>query len=229
MIAAAGEEVARPERTLPRAILMTLAAVAGLYLAVCLVAVGVVSSAALGASSAPLADAAEAFGGDRARDAVALTALLTTAATANAVLVVTSRISYAMARDGLLPRRLAAVGRRTGAPWAALAGCAALLSAVAAAGSVELAAAVGGVLYVLHFAVPLAGLVALRRRGVGSPAFTTPAPRLVLPLAFLACGALMVASGAAGTAGAAAWLALGAAGYAAAGPALRWRRRPRRP
>jgi APA family basic amino acid/polyamine antiporter len=75
-----------------------------------------------------------------------LTALLTTAATANAVLVVTSRISFAMARDGLLPRALAAVGPRTGAPRAALSASAALLAAVAAVGSVELAAAAGGVL-----------------------------------------------------------------------------------
>jgi basic amino acid/polyamine antiporter, APA family len=51
-----------------------------------------------------LADAAERFGGAEARALVAFTALLTTAATANAVLVVTSRISFAMARDGLLPQ-----------------------------------------------------------------------------------------------------------------------------
>jgi basic amino acid/polyamine antiporter, APA family len=226
MIAAAGEEVSRPERTLPRAILITLAAVAGLYLAVCIVAIGVMSSAALGGSSAPLAEAAERFGGEGARRAVVVTALLTTAATANAVLVVTSRISFAMARDGLLPRGLASVDRRTGAPWAALAVSGALLAAVAAAGSIERAAAVGGVLYVLHFAVPLAGLVALRRRGVGEPAFTTPAPRLVIPLALAACGELLVASGLAGAGGALAWLALGALGLGAR--LLLSRRRERR-
>src|SRR6266705_412765 len=42
MVAAAGEEIDRPERNLPRAILLTLAAVLGLYLLVSLVAVGVI-------------------------------------------------------------------------------------------------------------------------------------------------------------------------------------------
>ena len=224
MVAAAGEEVQRPERTLPRAILITLAAVLGLYLLVCLVAVGVLSSAALGASPAPLADAAARFGGAGGRGAVVLAALLTTAATANAVLVVTSRISFAMARDRLLPSALAAVGARTGAPWVALAVSASLLAAVALAGSISLAASAGGFLYVLHFAVPLVALVVLRRRRIGAPAFRTPAPKLVLPLAFLACAVLVVASGTEGAVGGLGWLALGVLGYGVAA-----RRRPRVP
>jgi amino acid transporter len=60
--------------------------------------------------------------------------LLTTAATANAVLVVTSRVVFAMARDGLLPSRLAAVHRRTGAPWAAVLACGAAAADPAGAG-----------------------------------------------------------------------------------------------
>jgi APA family basic amino acid/polyamine antiporter len=225
MVAAAGEEIDRPERNLPRAILITLGAVLGLYLLVCFVAVGVMSSDALGASAAPLADAAARFGGPHARGVVVFTALLTTAATANAVLVVTSRISFAMARDGLLPAGLAPVSRRTGAPWAALAVSATLLGVVAATGSVAFAASAGGFLYVLHFVVPLAALVALRRRGgLEAAAFRTPLPGLVLPLAFLGCAVLLVASGADGVAGGLGWLALGVLGYGVAA-----RRRQRRP
>ena len=48
VVAAAGEEIERPERNLPRAILITLGAVLGLYLLVCYVAVGVMPSRALG-------------------------------------------------------------------------------------------------------------------------------------------------------------------------------------
>ena len=212
MVAAAGEEIERPERNLPRAIFITLGAVLLLYLLVCFVAIGVLSTDALGASQAPLADAAARFGGSEARAMVLITALLTTAATANAVLVVTSRISFAMARDGLLPSALARVSPRTGAPWIALAASAALLALVAATGSLSFAASAGGFLYVLHFVVPLVALVALRRRGRMPPAaFRTPAPRLVLPLAFGACAVLLVASGADGAAGGLGLLALGAA------------------
>jgi basic amino acid/polyamine antiporter, APA family len=224
MVAAAGEEVRDPERNLPRAILITLASVLGLYLAICLVAMGVLSPGALGRSHAPLADAAARFGGADARGLVVGAALLTTAATANGVLVVTSRISFAMARDGLLPHALSLVTRRSGAPFGALTASAVLLAAVAATRSVVLAASIGSFLYVLHFVVPLAALAALRRRGdLAGAGFTTPAPRLVLPVAFLACLIVLLGAGTTGAAGGTAWLGAGGLGYAVANAR---RRRP---
>lgn len=211
MIAAAGEEIERPERNLPLAILLTLAAVVLLYLLVCAVALGVMGSTSLGSSAAPLADAAASFGGSEARQLILVAALLTTAATANAILVVTSRISFAMARDGLLPTALAHASARTGAPSRTLLLSAALLGFIALAGSVTFVAAVGGFLYVLHFVVPLAALVVLRRReaGASAPAFQTPLPGVVLPLAFAGCLVLLFASGTTGALVGAAWLAFG--------------------
>lgn len=214
-MAAAGEEVRQPERNLPRAILLTLIGVVGMYLLVTLVALGSVPASRLGASTAPLAEAASAFGGAAARRLIVCCALLTTAATANAVLVVTSRVVFAMARDGLLPSGLAAVHRRTGAPWAAVLACGAALAAVAGAGSVRFATSAGGflyVLYVLHFVPPLVALVLLRRRQAGQrPAFTTPAPLLLIPLALGASAALVVASGRTGMVAGVAWLLAGLA------------------
>lgn len=209
MVAAAGEEVQRPEHNLPRAILLTLAAVLGLYLTVTLVAVGTLPAARLGTSSTPLADAALAFGGPLGRRLILACALSTTAATANAVLVVTSRIVFAMARDRFLPIRLAAVSARTGTPGAAVLTNGLLMGTMAALGTVTASAAAGGFLYVLHFVPPLAALVALYRRGEGRAAFRTPAPWLLLPLAFASCAALLVASGTAGAAVGVAWLAVG--------------------
>jgi APA family basic amino acid/polyamine antiporter len=215
MVAAAGEEVRQPERNLPRAILLTLAAVLGLYLLVAFVALGTVPAGRLGASNAPLAAAAEAFGGGAARRLVVASALLTTAATANAVLVVTSRVAFAMGRDRLLPARLGAVHPRSGAPWVAVAVNGLLLAAVGAAGTVSFAAAAGGLLYVLHFLPPLVALVLLRRRGGRPPAFTTPVPGLLLPLALAAAAALAVASGPTGWVSGGGWLLLGLAAHGA--------------
>jgi APA family basic amino acid/polyamine antiporter len=216
MVAAAGEEIRHPERNLPRAILLTLAAVLGTYLLVCLVAIGVAGAGALAGSRAPLAYAAQVIGGAPLRQALTLVALLTTAATANAVLIVTSRISFAMARDGLLPRRLAALGGRTRAPWAAVVLSAGLLAVVAATGSIAFAAAAGGFLYVLHFVAMLFALVALRRRGhldARPGVMRTPAPRITVSLALVACAGLLVAGGWIAASGAAVWLALGAIGH----------------
>lgn len=210
MVAAAGEEVRQPERTLPRAILITLVAVLGLYLLVAFVALGTVAAERLGGSAAPLAEAAQVFGGATGRRLLVFSALLTTAATANAVLVVTSRIVFGMARDGLLPQRLAAIASSTGAPWTAVLLNGVLLAAVGGFGTVTFAATAGGFLYVLHFVPPLVALVVLRRAGEGQrPAFVTPAPRVVIPLAFAGTAVLIVASGRTGITFGTAWLAVG--------------------
>jgi APA family basic amino acid/polyamine antiporter len=209
MVAAAGEEVASPERNLPRAILLTLLLVLSLYLLVTFVALGVLPWENLGNSPAPLADAATPFLGPTGRQFTALAAILTTAATANAVLVVTSRVSFAMARDGLLPGWLARINAKTDVPWVAVLLNGALLALVALTGSVALAAAVGGFLYVLHFLFPLIALVVLRRRGESLPTFRTPAPRVILPLAFIGCLVLLLTSGQTGIAAGLAWLLAG--------------------
>ena len=213
MVAAAGEEVASPERNLPRAILLTLLVVLGLYLLVTFVALGTLPWNELGRSSAPLTAAATQFLGSTGRQLTAAAAILTTAATGNAVLVVTSRVAFAMARDGLLPGPVARVHPKTGVPWVAVVLNGVLLALVAFTGSVVLVASVGGFLYVLHFLFTLIALVILRRRGGPPPAFRTPAPRVVLPLAFGGCLVLLVTSGWTGVSGGLGWLCVGLLAY----------------
>jgi basic amino acid/polyamine antiporter, APA family len=213
MVAAAGEEIASPERNLPRAILLTLLVVLGLYLLVTFVALGVLPWNELGRSPAPLAVAATQFLGSTGRQFMAAVAMLTTAATGNAVLVVTSRVAFAMARDGLLPGVVAQVHPATGVPWVAVLLNGILLAIVALTGSVMVVAAVGGFLYVLHFLFPLIALVILRRRDGPVPAFRTPAPQIVLPLAFGGCLLLLVTSGWTGVLGGLGWLFVGLLPY----------------
>ncbi len=213
MVAAAGEEISSPERNLPRAILLTLFIVLGLYLLVTFVALGVFPWHELGASPAPLAAAATQFLGPTGQQLTAVAAILTTAATGNAVLVVTSRVSFAMARDELLPGLLARVHPKTGVPWTAVLLNGILLALVAFTGSVTLAAAIGGFLYVLHFLFPLVALIILRHRDGPAPAFRTPMPWIVLPFAFGGCLLLVVTSGLRGIAGGLGWLLVGFLAY----------------
>ena len=213
MVAAAGEEIASPERNLPRAILLTLFVVLGLYLLVTFVALGTLPWNVLGRSPAPLAAAATQFLGTTGRQLTAVAAILTTAATGNAVLVVTSRVSFAMARDGLLPGLIARVHPTTAVPWGAVVLNGILLALIALTGSVMLAATVGGFLYVLHFLFPLVALVILRRRGGSPPAFRTPAPQVVLPLACAGCLLLLMTSGWIGVLGGLGWIFVGLLAY----------------
>jgi APA family basic amino acid/polyamine antiporter len=210
MVAAAGEEVVDPRRNLPKAIILTLFLVLGLYLLVAFATVGTLPPDRL-ATAAPLADAAVELIGPAGGVLMSVAAVLTTAATANAVLVVTSRISFAMARDGLLPSPLALVSRSTRVPWVAVVLNGGLFAVVAAVVSIPLAAKIGGFLYVLHFVFPLIGLIVVKRRNLPSDErrFRVPMVEIVLPLAFTACVALFIASGVVGLVGAVTWLVLG--------------------
>lgn len=213
MVAAAGEEVESPERTLPRAIIATLLVVLGLYVAVAIVSVGVLPWQDLGASSAPLSDAVASFSGSAGRHLLAGAAAFTTGATCNAVVVVMSRIAFAMSRDGLAPRALSNVGARTNAPWAAVLCSGGAVAATALTLSVKQTAGIGGFLYVLHFVLPLITLIVLRRRGGTSPGFRTPAAPVVLTLALAICAVFLASTGWRVTLAGVSWVAVGYAAY----------------
>src|SRR5260370_2083774 len=88
MVAAAGEEITSPERNLPRAILLTLLVVLGLYLLVTFVALGVLPCNALRISPAPPAPSSTRCIGSPGLQFTAALAMLSTAATSHAGLVV---------------------------------------------------------------------------------------------------------------------------------------------
>ncbi|MCL5783286.1 MAG: amino acid permease [Candidatus Thermoplasmatota archaeon] len=214
MIASAGEEVKNPERNLPAAIILTLLIVLIAYLAVTVVAVGTLPLSYLGNSTAPLSEVAVTFLGTSGSRLIALAAIITTAATASAVLIATSRISFAMARDGLFPGFMSRVDGRRGTPYAAVLVNGVLLGAIVLTGSIELAVAVGGFLFTLHFIFPLASLTKLKLEsrngnpGQVSP-FTMPLPKIVMPAAFFLSFLLIYSSGLTGIALGSAWMGAG--------------------
>ena len=140
MVAAAGEEVENPERNLP-------------------------TSDSRSPSGPCWSSTSQSQPGHRLGEAttggvISLVALLTTAATANAVLIVTSRVTFAMRRTDLRDH---------------LALNAILMAAVAASrADIALVTRVGGFLYALHFVAPL---LALRSRSALLVLAASPRPR----------------------------------------------------
>src|SRR5262249_19695606 len=116
LVATTGEEVKNPKRMLPLAILLTLGIVLLLYLLVIAATAGLLSGHEL-STKTPLADAAKQFFGATGQQFIAIAAVLMTAATANAILIATSRITFAMARDRLLPSVFAHLHPSTNVPW----------------------------------------------------------------------------------------------------------------
>ncbi|WP_320780581.1 APC family permease [Streptomyces sp. CRN 30] len=161
------EETRDPRRSYPRALFGALTTAGAVYVLVGVVASAAVPTARLAGSSGPLLEVVEAAGGvpPRLFGGVALVAV------ANGALltgIMSSRLAYGMARDGLLPGVLARVlpGRRT--PWAAIAVTTVLSMALALTGSVTtLAATLVLLLLVVFLAVDIAVLVL--RRDPGEP------------------------------------------------------------
>jgi basic amino acid/polyamine antiporter, APA family len=107
-------EVARPNRTIPRALLLAIGAATVLYITIQIVAQGVLGSA-LASSSAPLADV-------MSRINPSLRALLLTGAAVSmlgwlgADILASPRILFAIARDGRLPGVLGRLSGKTHTP-----------------------------------------------------------------------------------------------------------------
>ncbi len=115
-LATLGEEVREPEKTIPKAILATLALSFVIYLAVGLVAVGSVGSEVLAASRSPLERAAESFAGAGLGKFLAVGAASAMFGVLLSQILGISRMMLAMARRGDLPAFFGKVGKTHDVP-----------------------------------------------------------------------------------------------------------------
>jgi APA family basic amino acid/polyamine antiporter len=146
-----GEEIVNPERNIARSTFGGVLFVLALYVAVNAALLHVLSPAEMAASELPAADAAQRVFGSAGGTVITLVSLVSLAAIANLYVMFSSRIGFAMARDGVLPKLLARAST-SGTPRPAM-----VVGAVVAA-----AAAVSGTyLELVAVVVPLtAGIVA---------------------------------------------------------------------
>jgi basic amino acid/polyamine antiporter, APA family len=112
-IAIMAEEVKDPERNVPRAILLAFAVCTLLYIGVAIVAVGIVNWQLLETSSAPLEFALKTVTNNIfILEFVAVSALFATTSVIMASIMGGSRALFAMARQGVLPKRLSSISRQ---------------------------------------------------------------------------------------------------------------------
>src|SRR5205823_3338984 len=107
-----GGEVTDPERNLPRSIVLSTVIGIALYCLVTASFAYVLSPAKMAASSLVASDAAQVTLGGAGAALVAVAIMIATIGSNNGIVLTAARIPYAMARDGLLPRRLAGVHPR---------------------------------------------------------------------------------------------------------------------
>ncbi|MCW3038918.1 MAG: yfnA-like uncharacterized amino acid permease [Solirubrobacterales bacterium] len=117
-ISTSGEEAKNPGRDLPRSIVGSLLIATLVYILVAIVAVGLASETQLSQSDAPLTTAIRQAGlGSWAGDLLSLGALIAITSVVLTVLYGQTRITYSMARDGLLPRFLGKLTPRGTPLW----------------------------------------------------------------------------------------------------------------
>jgi amino acid transporter len=156
------EESKRPEKDLPRAILLSIAITTVVYLFVALAVVTLADPEQLGESDAPLSLAA-GKAHDSLATALAWFALCATATTALITFITISRLLLGMARDGNMPRPLTKLlpGRRS--PWVAALVMFAGAAAMIPLGDVETVASVASLTTLAAFVAVNVCLIVLRR------------------------------------------------------------------
>ncbi len=116
-VSTGAEEAKNPSRDLPIAIVGSLVICTVIYILVSVAAVGSLDAAALEESDAPLAAVLdEGAGISWAASLLAFGALVAITSVLLTVFYGQTRIFFAMARDGLMPRGIATVNPRTGTP-----------------------------------------------------------------------------------------------------------------
>ncbi|KAA1398220.1 APC family permease [Aeromicrobium ginsengisoli] len=180
-LATLGEEVREPARTIPRAIAVTFVLVLGLYTAAALALLHVLGPAGLADSVRPFVSGVKAADADGLVPLVLVAAALAAGGALLSLMLGVSRTTLAMARDGHLPRGLAAVSVRTRVPHAAEIAVAVVVAALICFGDLVTSVAFSSFCVLIYYAIANASAWTLDRAAV---------PRLVAVLGLIGCTAL---------------------------------------
>jgi APA family basic amino acid/polyamine antiporter len=185
-------EVRDPARTVPRAIFAAMLGITLLYLALQVVAQGVLG-ADLGAQPTPLAEVAGRVLGPWGRSLLLVGAAVSMFGYVSGMTLAVPRALFAFARDGFLPRALASVHPAHRTPHVAILVQSSLVWVLAASGEFERLAVLANVSTLVLYAACCLAAWQLRRRDVraGGLPFRVPAPTLVVVLALAVIGAML--------------------------------------
>jgi basic amino acid/polyamine antiporter, APA family len=167
-------ELKRPERDLPRGLLMGVGGVIVLYLAVSAVCLRVLGPEALAATSTPASEVMRRAFGERGARAIAVGIAISTLGFLSQSMLTAPRVYYAMARDGLFFRTVARVHPGTRVPIAAIALQGLLAVVIALSGRYEQILNYVVSVDFIGFGLTGLALFVFRRRGERAASFRTP-------------------------------------------------------
>ena len=162
------EEDRDPDRNIPRSMIGGVAAVIVVYLLVNMALLRVLPIADLARSTLPAADAAQILIGGRGREIITILSIVSLPPMLNAVLMIGTRILFAMGRHGLLWARAATV-TTGGTPAAAMLATTGVALVLVATGSFQRLVAVVAFFLAANYVVCCLALIVLRRREPDQP------------------------------------------------------------
>ncbi|MDP1027958.1 amino acid permease [Sphingomonas sp. KR1UV-12] len=187
-VATSAEEAKNPGRDLTIGIVGSMLVCTAIYMAVAVTAVGAIPFLRLADSPEPLALVLRTLNQPVAAHLIALAAVVALPSVILVMMYGQSRIFFVMARDGLLPQRLATVSKRTGAPTRITVLTGLSIAAVAGFFRLDEIAELANAGTLIAFIAVGACLIVLRRTAPDAPRlFRCPAPTLVGTLAILGC------------------------------------------
>jgi amino acid transporter len=157
-----GEEIERPKRNLPIALLSAIGVVTVFYVLIQFVAQSTLPD--LANSATPLASAARRFLGPLGGVLLTVGAVLSTTGTNSALMLVTPRILFAMAEGRQLPRIFAGVHPRYRTPYVSIVAAAVLGWASAMYSGFAALAAISAIARLLYYIATCVALLVLRRK-----------------------------------------------------------------
>jgi len=187
-IATLGEEVHEPQRTIPRAIILTMLVTMGLYIAVASIGIGVVGAGTLsgaaqgspGMQPAPLAVAAQALAIPFASQILSMGAITAMLGVVLNLILGLSRVLLAMGRRQDMPAGLARLNRDQSAPTLAVVVVGVIIAALVLLGNVKTTWSFSAFTVLIYYA--LTNLAALR-----IPAEARLYPRWIAMVGLLSC------------------------------------------
>jgi len=178
-ITSVAEEIQDPGVNLPRAVIGSVLLVTAIYALVLLTMAAAVEPGfidALPTEQIAVVEVARILIGPVGAIAMLLGGLLATASSANASILASSRINFAMGRDGIVSESLNEIHPRFATPYRSIAVTGGLILVFIAAGTVETLASMGSVLHLIIYGLLNIGLIVMREAEPAEydPDYTVP-------------------------------------------------------
>jgi len=193
-ISTISEEIKNPKRNLPLAIVGSVGTATLLYVAILLVATGLVPSAEIDFERGLLIEAATRAAGPIGESVMMVAALLATLSSANAAIMASSRISYGMGRDRVLPAWFSYAHTTFNTPSNGILFTGGLSTILAMTGRAETLAEISSALFMVSYALLCLSVVVMRgaRRRWYQPSFRVPLyPVLPIVTGLLCLGVIL--------------------------------------